>query len=213
MQFRLGTIFFLSSFIASPVIIDRIAIAVNQQMIKESDILRDVRVTDFLNNDALNLGTAAKKQAAGRLIDQAFIRHEIELGDYPTATFQEADAQLARLEKEKFKTDTAFRQTVHSYGLTVPDLRYTFRWQLTVLRFIDVRFRPAAVVTDPEIEQYYKAHLPALRRAHPTEYSLDDLRAGIHDTLASEKVNQQFFAWLDEQRKSAKIQYLEANLR
>lgn len=213
MKLRLCMLLLLASVAAFGVIIDRIAIVVNNQIIKQSDIDRDIRVTAFLNRDPLSFSLNAEKQSANRLIDQAFIRHEIHLGDYPTATFQDADAQLSRFEKDKFKTKTAFTQDLHRYGLDVPDLRFTFRWQLTVLRFIDVRFKPAALVTDQEIQHYHDAHLAALRRAHPTAFSVEDLHSEIHDTLVSEKVNQLFFAWLDEQRKDAKIQYLEEKLR
>jgi hypothetical protein len=213
MRLRLFVLFLFTSLAAFSVIIDQIAIVVNREIIKESDIIREVRVTDFLNHDPLNLSPTAQRKAADRLIDQAFIRHEINLGDYPVATFQDADAELSRLEKERFRSEAALQQSLRGYGLTVPDLRYTFRWQLTVLRFIDVRFKPAAVVTDEEVNQYYNSHLAALRRAHPSGYSLEDLRSVIHDTLVSEKVNQRFFAWLDEQRKDAKIQFLEASLR
>ena len=213
MRRRLGVLFLLAGAGAFPVIIDRIAIVVNKQIIKQSDIERDIRVTDFLNHDPLNLNLAARKQAANRLIDQAFIRHEVRVGDYPTATFQDADAQLSLIKKDKFKSNEAFQQAVRNYGLTVPDLRFTFRWQLTVLRFIDVRFKPAALVTDADVQQYYTSHLAALRKAHPKAYSLQDLQPEIHQTLVSEKVNQLFFAWLDEQRKEAKIQYLEEKLR
>lgn len=213
MQLRFSVLLVLTSLAAFAVIIDQIAIVVNGQIIKESDIIREVRVTDFLNHDPLNLSLAAQKKAADRLIDQAFIRHEISLGDYPVATFKDADVELSRLERERYKTPAALQQSLRGYGLTVPDLRYTFRWQLSVLRFVDVRFKPAVVVTDNEIEQYYNSHLAALRRAHPSGYSLEDLRSVIHDNLVNEKVNQRFFAWLDDQRKDAKIQFLEANLR
>lgn len=213
MRFRICTLLLLANTVAFAVIIDRIAIVVNGQIIKQSDIERDIRVTDFLNRDPLSLSLAAQKQSANRLIDQTFIRHEIEVGDYPTATFQDADAQLSSLEKERFKTDAAFDQALRRYGLTRLDLRYTFKWQLTVLRFIDVRFKPAALVTGQEVQHYYDTHLPSLRKAHPKAYSLEDLHSEIHDTLVSEKVNQEFFAWLDEQRKHAKIRFLEEKLQ
>lgn len=213
MKLRLPALLLLASSLAFSVIIDRIAIIVNNQIIKQSDIDRDIRVTDFLNHDPLSFSLAAEKQAANRLIDQAFVRHEVHLGDYPTATFQDADAELSQLEKDRFKTEAALKQELHRYGLDIPDLKFTFRWQLTVLRFIDVRFKPAALVTDQQVQQYYNSHLSALRRAHPNAYSLEDLRSDIHDTLVGEKVNQLFFAWLDEQRKDAKIQFLEEKLR
>jgi hypothetical protein len=202
----------LMPLVACPVIIDRIAIVVGNSIIKDSDIDRDIRVTDFLNNEPVNLSPAARKQAANRLIDQIFIRREIDLGDYPTATLQDADRQLDRLKKQRFKSNAQFEQALHRYGLSELDLRTQLQWQLTVLRFIDVRFKPAVLVTEDQIEKYYRDHSTALRRANPGKSSLDDLRETIRDILQGERVNQQLNAWLDEQRKDSKIQFREESL-
>lgn len=213
MPVRTTSLFFLVGCLALAVIIDRISIVVDNRIVKESDIKRDIRVTSFLNNQTPDLSLPSEKKAANRLIDQLFIRREIEVGDYPTATLQEADQQLEKLRKERFRTEAAFEQALRRYDLTPLDLRSQFQWELTVLRFIDVRFKPAVLVTDDEIEKYYRNHAAALRREYPSKSSLDDLRAQIREILTNQKVNQQFFAWLDEQRKEAKIQFLEASLR
>lgn len=213
MPVRTTSLFFLVGCLALAVIIDRISIVVDNRIVKESDIKRDIRVTSFLNNQTPDLSLPSEKKAANRLIDQLFIRREIEVGDYPTATLQEADQQLEKLRKERFRTEAAFEQALRRYDLTPLDLRLQFQWELTVLRFIDVRFKPAVLVTDDEIEKYYRNHAAALRREYPSKSSLDDLRAQIREILTNQKVNQQFFAWLDEQRKEAKIQFLEASLR
>lgn len=194
------------------VIIDRIAVIVGDSIIKDSDIDRDMRVTSFLNNQPPDLSPAKRKDAVSHLIDQIFIRKEIEVGSYPVATYQEADAQLQRLVAERYKSQAAFNQALNRYGLTELDLRTQFKWQLTVLKFIDMRFKPAVLVTDDEIEKYYRQHATALQREYPGK-SLDDLRDKIRDILTAEGVNQQFFAWLDDQRKNTKIQYLEASLQ
>ena len=194
------------------VIIDRIAVIVGDSIIKDSDIDRDIRVTSLLNNQPLDLTPAKRKDAVSHLIDQIFIRKEIEIGSYPVATYQEADAQLQRLIRDRYKSQPAFNQVLNGYGLTELDLRTHFKWQLTVLKFIDVRFKPAVLITDDEIEKYYRQHAAALQREYPGK-SLDDLHDKIHDILTAEGVNQQFFAWLDDQRKTTKIQYLEASLK
>jgi hypothetical protein len=213
MASRVLTCFMLLCFVGSAVIIDRIAIVVENRIVKESDIKRDIRVTSFLNSEILDLSLPSEKKAASRLIDQVFIRREIELGDYPAATLQQADRQLEKLKEERFRTEAAFEQALRRYDLTSLDLRTQFQWQLTVLRFIDVRFKPAVLITDDEIERYYRDHAAALRREYPSKSSLDDLRTDIRDILTNEKVNQQFFAWLDGQRKGTKVQFLEASLK
>ena len=212
MRFHLTLLFLFASCIASAVIIDRIAVIVENRIVKESDIKLDIRVTSFLNNERPDFSAPSEKKALNRLIDQVFIRREIELGDYPTATLQQADQQLEKLKKERFKTEAVFREALRRYELTELDLRTEFQWQLTVLRFIAVRFKPAVLVTDDEIEKYYREHAATLRREYPGK-SLDDLRDPIREILTDEKVNQQFFAWLDEERKDTKVQFRDASLR
>ncbi len=212
MRCRMTSLLLIAQCLALAVIIDRIAVVVGNAIVKDSDIDRDLRVTSFLNNQTLDFSNASRKKAVNRLIDQIFIRREIEVGDYPTATLSQADQQLDRLEKQRFRTQAAFEQAVRRYGLTELDVRLQFQWQLTVLRFIDVRFKPAVLVSDDEIEKYYRDHTAALRRQYPGK-SLDDLRDQIREILTGEKVNQQFFAWLDDQRKSSKIEFREESLR
>jgi hypothetical protein len=213
MRCRLGIIMLLSASVAFPVVIDRIAIIIGNSIIKDSDIDRDVRVTEFLNGDPLDLSNAARKKAVNRLIDQVFIRREIDIGDYPQASWKQTDEQLDRLKRQKFKTQAAFEQALRKYGIPEIDLRTQFQWQLTILTFIDIRFKPAVLVTDEDIEKYYNQHAAQLQREHPGKASLEDLHEEIRQQITEERVNQQFFAWLDQQRKSAKIQYLEASLR
>lgn len=213
MRRRKLTFLALAPCLVSAVIIDRIAIVVGNSIVKDSDISRDIRVTSFLNGDPLNLGENARKVTASRLIDQIFIRKEIELGDYPVATPQQADQELDRLVQERFKGEAALEEALRKYGIVGPDLRSHFLWQLTVLRFIDARFRPAVLVTDDDTENYYKEHATAFKREHPGKSSLEDVRAEINDILSAQQVNKLFFAWLDEQRKETKITYLEASLR
>ncbi len=211
MRFRAAVLMLLAASFASAVIIDRIAVIIGNSIVKDSEIDRDIRVTSLLNNEPLDFSNAARKKAANRLIDQIFIRREIEVGDYPTATLQEADRQLDSLKKQRFKTAAAFEQALRRYGLTELELRTQFQWQLTVLRFIDVRFKPAVLITDDDIDKYYQAHAAALRKQYPGK-SADELREQIRNTLTGEAVNNQFFAWLDYQRRNNKIQFREESL-
>jgi hypothetical protein len=212
MALRFTSLLLFMACIASAVIIDGIAVIIDNRIVKESDIKRDIRVTSFLNNENPDFSVASQRKALNRLIDQLFIRREIEVGGYPTATLQQADQQLERLKKERFRTEAAFRQALRTYDLSDLELRTQFQWQLTVLRFIDVRFKPAVLITGDEIAKYYRDHVAALRREYPGK-SVDDLHDRIRQMLTDEKVNQQFFTWLEEQRKSTKVEFREASLR
>src|SRR5690242_5426942 len=67
----------------SGTIIDRIAVVVNNQIVKDSDIDRDIRLVSFMNGQKIVTDAATRKEAANRLIDQQFIRREITTGEYP----------------------------------------------------------------------------------------------------------------------------------
>ena len=209
---RVPLVFLLAVSVLPGVIIDRIAIVIGNSIIKNSDIERDIRVTDFLNGQPLNLTSSARKSSANRLIDQVFIRQEIRLGDYPRATMEEAEAELAQLEQQRFRTAATIQESLKRYGLTESELRQEFQWHLTVLRFIDARFRPAVLITDEDVQKYLREHPAAVRHDNPNA-SIDDQSKDIRNTLTGEQINKLFFSWLDEQRKDAKITYFEESLR
>jgi hypothetical protein len=84
-----------------------------------------------------------------------------------------------------------------------------------LLRFIEVRFRPAVQVSDQEIQDYFdKVVAPAARAAHPGEpVVLDDYRDQIEETLAGKRVDQESDTWLKEARKRNEIVIHEDALR
>ncbi|HLJ15486.1 MAG TPA: hypothetical protein VKV15_13380 [Bryobacteraceae bacterium] len=198
---------------ASGTIIDRSAILVGTRVIKDSDIRHDIRITAFLNRETPDFSLASKRKAASRLIDQELIRTQIQSGDYPVAPESEAVQLLERIKKERFSNDAQYRSALARYGITEPELKQALEWQLTVLRFIDERFRPAVFVTDEEIQNYYKAHRAALERADPKAKSLNDLRPKIEQLITGEQVNKMFEEWLDRARRDARVQYREESLQ
>jgi hypothetical protein len=207
---RLGTmtLAIFSCFALRATIIDRIAIIVGDRIIKDSDIERDIRVVDFLNQQNLDLSLAAQRKAADRLVDQAIIKRELQVGEYQTASESDVAKLYTQTEKDRAPSPAAFNRELASYGLTSAELKRYLLWQLTVLRFIDQRFRPGVLITDDEVKQYYRDHSSEFRQANDSRpKSLDEMRDQIKQTLTDERINKQFYAWLDARRKNLTIQY------
>ncbi len=187
------------------VVIDRIAAVVGKHAIKLSDIDRDLRLTDFLNGQPLVESAEAKRKSADRLIDQQLIRDELATGGYDRATDADANAMLAQIRQNRYgASEVRLRQALTRYGLNEDALREQLVWQLTVLKFIDERFRAGALVTDDEVRGYYDQH-PELRKA-----SFDSVAAKIRTTLQGEQVNKQFEEWLGQARKQARVEVRDA---
>jgi hypothetical protein len=194
--------------IRAAIVIDRIAVVVGKHAIKASDIDRDLRVTEFLNRATLDLSAPAKRKSADRLIDQSIIRDEIATGGYNRATDADADGMLTQIRHDRFaNSDARLRQESARYGLFEEDLREELLWQLTVLRFIDERFRPSVLVNDQDVRAYYDQHLAELRREYPRDYSFETLESKVRSLVEGEEVNKQFEAWLDQARKDQRIEF------
>lgn len=184
------------------VTIDRIAVAVDRHPIKTSDIDRDIRLTAFLNRASLTASASEKKASEERLVDQQIIRGELASGAYRRATDQDADALLQQIRHDRFgNSDARLNQELARYGLTRDELRSQLLWQLTVLRFINERFRAAVLVSDEDIQKYYDAHRAEFNAP------LQAVAQTIRTLLEGEQVNREFEDWLARQRKRADIEY------
>jgi hypothetical protein len=86
-------------------------------------------------------------------------------------------------------------------------------WQLTVLKFIDERLRPGVTVADQDVRTYYGQHLAELKKEYPRDNSFAALESNIRTLLQNQEVDKQFDAWLDDARKSQRIEYREEALK
>jgi hypothetical protein len=201
---------FAAAALSGAVILDRVAVVVGSRAIKTSDIERDIRVTAFLNRAAVDLSPAARRQSAERLVDQSVIRDEIATGDYERATDAEAVSLLENIRKDRFGgSEEQLRQELGKYGVTREQLTQALRWQLTVLRFIEERFRPAVLITDEAVKAWYDEHVDELRAQNPKDSSFETLAPKIHEQLASKEVDAQFDAWLAAKKNGDLVTYRE----
>lgn len=196
--------FFLSltASLCGAIVLDRIAVVVDRHPIKISDVERDVRLTDFLNKSPLRMEPASEKAAQERLIDQQVIRQEIASGGYSRATDDDAQHLLEQIRHDRFGgSDSRLRAALIPYGLTEDQLRAQLLWQLTVLRFINQRFRTAVLVSDDDVQKYYEEHRTSYREP------LQQASAEIRNTLEGNQVTQEFESWLTDERKRVTIDY------
>lgn len=192
------------------VVLDRVAVAVGKHAVKTSDIDRELRETAFLNRQPLNFSRQARRQAADRLVDQELIREEIANGGYTAVGEADANRVFAGLRRDRFgNSDQRLQSELGRYGISEQDLRRKLQFQLTVLRFIDQRFRLGVLVTDEDVRGYYTAHRAELTREYPKDSSLKTLDPKIRETLEGERINQSFDEWLKQVRQRTRIQYHE----
>lgn len=200
-----GLAFFAA--LAQAVVIDRIAVSVGNRAITESDVLLQIRVAAFLNGVAPDLGAASKRATAERMVEQKLIRAELEASRYPLPAAAEVEPVLEKFKQDRFPDAAEYQRQLQAAGLTEQDLKNELLWERTLLRFIEVRFRPTVQVSDQDIQDYFtKVVEPAAKAAHPDQpVSLKDYRDRIDQTLTGQREDKEMDAWLNEARRRTEI--------
>jgi hypothetical protein len=175
----------LSVLAASAGVIDRAALIVGKTVYTESEVENEARLTEFEAGKPLDLSAAARKEAANRLIDRELLRQEMSATGFQPPSI-DADALLRSFVQQHHSSSAQFRAALARYGVTEDELKERLVWEVTLLRFIDQRFKPLATL--PETTD------SANRSENP-------------ESLAN-SVDQQMDAWLQQQRADTRIVFV-----
>ena len=190
-------------------IIDRVAATVGARAITESDVLKEIRLSAFLNKAAPDLGPASRKAAVERLVERVLAEIEMEIGKYPAPGDSEVTAQLAAVRKEHSATQDAWAKALAGYGIREEDVRLHLLRQLALSRFIDARFGPGVQVLEEDLRAYYEGTFTKewenkIKEPPP---AFDEVRAGIEEVVRAQRVNALLDQWLKETRERTRIEF------
>jgi hypothetical protein len=189
-------------------VIDRIVATVGKDIITLSEVGRELRVSAFEDDKPPDLGPAAQRAATERLVDRALIGIEIESNRYPAAERVDALAELEN-RKKRFRDNTAYEAALKKYGIHEEDLLERLEVELTVLRFIDFRFRLTEQPSPSDVEKYYKENFVPLAEKNGVKEipPLDQVQNKIEEILTRQRMDLSVEEWLREARKAAAIHY------
>lgn len=195
---------FLMGLVSKAEIIDRIAIIVDQQVITESQINEEIRVTSLLNRQPVQVKEEDRRSASDRLVQQLLVKREMDLGNYPAPTAEEVQKYYDQL-SQTFGGLDRFRRAIADYQLTSETLEQHLALQLTTLRFIEYRFRPDFNISEEEIIAY--------RKSHSNLTTAESSHDAVREALIEERTDQILAAWLEESRKQVDINFLDRALQ
>lgn len=191
--------------------VDRLVAAVNGRIITEGDLKLAANL-----NALLLFGQAAhgqpRDQEVRRLIDLELLGQELE--NFPVAP---ADEKGIGQSMEEFKQAYAeiggLSSLLSRLGLQQSELESYLRLQASILRFVDLRFRPFTPDPEPEeIETYYRERLePTLRASGAAVPPLAEVSAKIGTILKEEKVNAALDQWVRDVRLHSRIEFFGAD--
>ena len=195
---------------------DRIAVAFGHQVITESAIRDQIRVTALLNEEPISFAGPVKRKAADQLLEQALIRREMEISRYPLPIDEEIPGLLEVFRKDNFRNAADYSKKLTEYGVTEKQLGRALLNQAAILRFVELRFRPGVAVGEGEVEIYYREQfVPQWEKDNPGKPppNIEDARDRIEQVLAAERVDRALDEWLREARNQARVRYFEEAFR
>lgn len=196
MQIR-AAIVVLFSVLSAAEPLDRIAVSVGNQVITESALILDLRVSAFLDRAPVDVSAAAKRRPAERLADQVLILREATESHLALPT---SAASLMSDLREQYGPD--YSAALKRYGVTEDDVAAQLLAGLIGLTFTDLRFRPAVQISEEEMRSYF-AKLPGGGDFEANRDKIEGLLLRQHTLEALDQ-------WLVTARAAARVQFREA---
>jgi SurA-like N-terminal domain len=205
-----------ASGLSSSEVLDRVVAVVGGRPILASEWDDVVRYECLLNQCGLAGITTAERQATlRRMIDQRLIEQEMKMEDPHPVSAEEVSRKMGELKAQILRNRIStsgmesleWKAVLSQYGFTPEEVEDQVTHELSVLRFVDRRFRPAIQIEPAEIERYYRETLmPQLEKAGAPDPPLAAVAAQIRELLTQKVLNEQLSAWLQTLRQQGRIQ-------
>ncbi len=187
--------------------LDRIAVTISKQVITESQVLDEIRVTAFIDGEKPDFAGPAKRKTAERLVERALVERELTLTRYALPEITDIGTLLVQV-KSRYPDDTAFQKALTEAHVAVEQVEKHLQLQVRLLRFLDYRFRPGVRITEEEIAELYEKQSDewkAKRKDPPP--TLEASRADLVALLTRERADRALDRWLGEARTREQIVY------
>jgi hypothetical protein len=202
-------IFFAAIFFAIPVYsqeIDRLIVAVNGKVITEGDLDLAAKLNALISYGK-NAAPRSRAEEINRLVDFELLRQE--LANFSLTQEDESKVEV-RIQsfRDAYAGQGGLEALLLRLGLQEPELRSYLRLESSILKFVDFRFRPFAVVSAEEIKDYYEGKFAdQMKKAKEKMPPLSEVAAKIEEILREEKVNASLDQWIGGIHHNSRIEY------
>lgn len=200
------------------VALDHVVAVINGEVLLESDVEEEMHFA-ALEPFQVNAGRDTRQSAMRRLVNRALITQQmkeqqqfnINISDADVEkSLQELRSHLPQCAKYDCKTAAGWEAFLAANDSTGEEVNAYWKQRLTILRFIDLRFRAGIRISQEDIAEYYaKSVVPAFARQQETAPPLKDVSSRIQEVLLQEQVNGLLQDWLKSLRSEGGVQILD----
>jgi hypothetical protein len=185
------------------VVLDRAIAVVNGDVILESDVDEERRFEQIQPYRGLTTDFS-RERALQRLIDRTLILQQAEIEQDAEVSDQAVDEQIAKTRKDipeckqnSCETPEGWKEFLAKRGFTPEEFHVRWKERMTLLNFIEVRFRNGIHINDQEISDYYQnTMLPEYKRQKGTPPPLTAVSKRIEEVLLQQRVSALLRDWL-----------------
>ncbi len=211
MNRRLATILLLlAAALPGAELFDRIAVTVGKEIVTLSEVKREVRLSAFQDEKAIDMSAAALKAAADQIVKRLLLTTEMEANRFSPVDRVEAQKTLDQT-KQHFPNTAAYEAALKKYEITGEDLLERIQSQLTVMRFIEFRFQTAEPPSAADVETYYKEKFVPLAKQSGVQKvaPLQEVQDQIEQILSKERANAAIARFLDRSEQRTPVRYYD----
>ncbi|MGC8792516.1 MAG: hypothetical protein ACP5U2_03895 [Bryobacteraceae bacterium] len=188
-------------------VLDRIAVTVDDRVITLSDVLEEIRLAALLDGVPVQITPESKRQAARRLVEHVLLSRDMELTRYPLPSDEEVNQFIEQIRRARGLDAKTWEAEAHRYEIEPDRLREHLRRRLGILRYIAFRFRPEVQPGPADSSQ--AAPAADSRVAGVSERAIAAAREAAQSALAARQVDELVDAWLREAKQRARIRWRE----
>lgn len=201
-------------------LLDSVVAVVNDDVLLESDVEEEERFAAFQPFTTASRGNP-RQEALARLIDRTLVEQQMRRQvAVPVVTTEQADAELALLRKSlpecaKYActTDAGWSNFCQAQGFTPQQVEARWQERMTLLKFIEQRFKTGIRISEPEIQDYYnQKFVPRFRERDMAPPPLDAISDRIGEILLQQRVNVLLEEWLKSLHDQGSVQILDPSL-
>lgn len=198
--------------------LDHVVAVINGEVLLESDVDEEMHFA-ALEPFRPHAGRDTREAALRRLISRVLIvqqmrqqnQFHVKVSDADVdKSLKELKTHLPQCLKSKCDTKEGWDAFLKANGLTNAEVLDHWKKRLTILDFIDVRFRTGIRVSHHDVEEYYdKSVVPEFTRQHESAPPLNSISSRIEEVLLQQHVNGLLRDWLNSLREEGNVQIVD----
>jgi peptidyl-prolyl cis-trans isomerase SurA len=198
--------------------LDHVVGVINGDVLLESDVEEEIRFA-ALEPFQPHAGRDTKQDALRRLISRVLIvqqmrqqnQFNVKVSDPEVEkSLKDLRSHLPQCSKFKCDTEAGWKAFLAENELTNAEVVDHWKRRLTILDFINVRFRTGIRISHHDIEDYYNnSVVPAFTKQHESAPPLKDVSSRIQEVLLQQQVNGLLRDWLNSLREEGNVQIVD----